>query len=143
MSIRALVFIDGVQSRCFLSILLTVATPISKCFPDIVIIAMPWSFSDAKFAIKAETASLAVRSDRRQSRRRAALLRRLSVVEPEDAIAKWKAGVIDAVVAPDEEQPRLLRDLEGVCPLAASARSLRTTIVLRVCLLTRSKLAKP
>src|SRR5213082_210232 len=43
-------------------------------------------------------------------------LRRLRFVEPEDAIAKWKAGIIDAVVAPDEEQPRLLRDLEGSVP---------------------------
>src|SRR5438132_3688196 len=40
-------------------------------------------------------------------------LRRLYFVEPDDAIAKWKTGVIDAVAAPDEEQPRLLRDLEG------------------------------
>ena len=70
-------------------------------------------------------------------------LRRLSVVEPEDAIAKWKAGVIDAVVAPDEEQPRLLRDLEGSVPSRVRSQPENDDRTPGYVLLTRSKLAKP
>jgi 4-amino-4-deoxy-L-arabinose transferase-like glycosyltransferase len=43
-------------------------------------------------------------------------LERLHFLEPEDVIAKWNARTIDAVIAPDEERPRLLRDLEGSIP---------------------------
>ena len=70
-------------------------------------------------------------------------MRRLSFVEPEDAIAKWKTGVIDAVVAPDEEQPRLLRDLEGSVPSRIRSQPENDDRTPGYVLLTRSKLAKP
>ena len=70
-------------------------------------------------------------------------MRRLSFVEPEDAIAKWKTGVIDAVVAPDEEQPRLLRDLEGSVPSRIRSQPENDDRTPGYFLLTRSKLAKP
>jgi 4-amino-4-deoxy-L-arabinose transferase-like glycosyltransferase len=70
-------------------------------------------------------------------------LQRLYFVEPEDAIAKWKTGVIDAVVAPDEEQPRLLRDLEGSVPSGMRSRHENDDRTPGYVLLTRSKLAKP
>ena len=69
-------------------------------------------------------------------------LRRLSFVEPEDAIAKWKTGAIDAVVAPDEEQPRLLRDLEGSVPSGIRSRDENDARTPGYVLLTRSKPAK-
>jgi 4-amino-4-deoxy-L-arabinose transferase-like glycosyltransferase len=70
-------------------------------------------------------------------------LRRLYFVEPEDAIAKWKTGVIDAVVVPDEEQPRLLRDLEGSVPSRIRSQPENDDRAPGYVLLTRSKLAKP
>jgi len=70
-------------------------------------------------------------------------MRRLSFVEPEDVIAKWKTGVIDAVVAPDEEQPRLLRDLEGSVPSRIRSQPENDDRTPGYVLLTRSKLAKP
>src|SRR6266404_6370765 len=70
-------------------------------------------------------------------------LRRLYFVEPDDAIAKWKTGVIDAVAAPDEEQPRLLRDLEGSVPSGIRSRHENDDRTPGYVLLTRSKLAKP
>ena len=70
-------------------------------------------------------------------------LRRLRFVEPEDAITKWKAGIIDAVVAPDEEQPRLLRDLEGSVPRASARGDENEERTPRYILLTRSRSAKP
>jgi 4-amino-4-deoxy-L-arabinose transferase-like glycosyltransferase len=69
-------------------------------------------------------------------------LRRLSFVEPEDAIAKWKTGAIDAVVAPDEEQPRLLRDLEGSVPSGIRSRDENDARTSGYVLLTRAKPAK-
>src|SRR5881398_2299534 len=68
-------------------------------------------------------------------------LRRLRFVEPEDAIAKWKAGIIDAVVAPDEEQPRLLRDLEGSVPSRIRSWTENDERTPRYILLTRSRSA--
>ncbi len=65
-------------------------------------------------------------------------LRRLYFVEPDDAIAKWKTGVIDAVVAPDEEQPRLLRDLEGSVPSRIRSWNENDDRTPRYILLTRS-----
>jgi 4-amino-4-deoxy-L-arabinose transferase-like glycosyltransferase len=70
-------------------------------------------------------------------------LRRLRFVEPEDAITKWKAGIIDAVVAPDEEQPRLLRDLEGSVPSRIRSGNENEERTPRYILLTRSRSAKP
>jgi len=70
-------------------------------------------------------------------------LRRLRFVEPEDAITKWKAGVIDAVVAPDQEQPRLLRDLEGSVPSRIGSWTENDERTRRYILLTRSRSAKP
>ncbi len=70
-------------------------------------------------------------------------LRRLRFVEPEDAITKWKAGIIDAVVAPDEEQPRLLRDLEGSVPSRIRSWTENDERMSRYVLLTRSRSAKP
>ena len=70
-------------------------------------------------------------------------LRRLYFVEPEDAIAKWKTGVIDAVVAPDEEQPRLLRDLEGSVPSRIRSQPETDDRTPGYVFMTRSKLAKP
>ncbi len=70
-------------------------------------------------------------------------LRRLRFVEPEDAIAKWKAGIIEAVVAPDEEQPRLLRDLEGSVPSRIGSWTKNDERTRRYILLTRSRSAKP
>jgi len=70
-------------------------------------------------------------------------LRRLYFVEPEDAIAKWKTGVLDAVVAPDEEQPRLLRDLEGSVPSRIRSWNEGDDRIPRYILLTRSGLTKP
>ncbi len=37
-------------------------------------------------------------------------------VSPEDAVQRWNAGTIDAVIAPEEDRPRLLHDLEGAVP---------------------------
>src|SRR5437764_3922557 len=68
-------------------------------------------------------------------------LDRLRFVEPEDAIAKWKAGIIDAVVAPDEEQPRLLRDLEGSVPSRIRSWTENDERTPRYILLTRSRSA--
>ena len=65
-------------------------------------------------------------------------LRRLYFVEPDDAIAKWKTGVIDAVAAPDEEQPRLLRDLEGSVPSRIRSWNENDDRTPRYILLTRS-----
>ena len=70
-------------------------------------------------------------------------LRRLRFVEPEDAITKWKAGIIDAVVAPDEEQPRLLRDLEGSVPSRIRSRDENDDRTPGYILLMRSRSAKP
>ena len=70
-------------------------------------------------------------------------LRRLRFVEPEDAITKWKAGIIDAVVAPDEEQSRLLRDLEGSVPSRTRSWIENDERTPRYILLTRSRSAKP
>ncbi len=41
---------------------------------------------------------------------------RLHFAEPDEVIAEWKTGEINAVIAPDKERPRLLRDLEGSVP---------------------------
>jgi 4-amino-4-deoxy-L-arabinose transferase-like glycosyltransferase len=65
-------------------------------------------------------------------------VRRLRFVEPEDAIAKWKAGIINAVVAPDEERPRLLRDLEGSVPARIRSWNENDDRIPRYILLTRS-----
>jgi len=65
-------------------------------------------------------------------------LRQLYFVEPDDAIAKWKTGVIDAVAAPDEEQPRLLRDLEGSVPSRIRSWNENDDRTPRYILLTRS-----
>jgi len=70
-------------------------------------------------------------------------LDRLRFVEPEDAITEWKAGIIDAVVAPDEEQPRLLRDLEGSVPSRIGSWTENDERTRRYILLTRSRSAKP
>ena len=70
-------------------------------------------------------------------------LDRLRFVEPEDAITEWKAGIIDAVVAPDEEQPRLLRDLEGSVPSRIGSWTKNDERTRRYILLTRSRSAKP
>jgi hypothetical protein len=65
-------------------------------------------------------------------------LRRLRFAEPEDAIAKWRAGIIDAVVAPDAERPRLLRDLEGSIPSRIRSWNENDDRTPRYILLTRS-----
>jgi 4-amino-4-deoxy-L-arabinose transferase-like glycosyltransferase len=70
-------------------------------------------------------------------------LRRLRFVKPEEAIAKWKAGIIDAVVAPEEERPGLLRDLEGSVPSRIRSWKKDDDRNPRYILLTRSRLAKP
>jgi hypothetical protein len=41
---------------------------------------------------------------------------RLRFVDPEEVIVRWKGGEINAVIAPEKERPRLLRDLEGSIP---------------------------
>lgn len=43
-------------------------------------------------------------------------LRKLHFAEPADVIAKWNAGEINAVVAPEADRPLLLRDLGGSIP---------------------------
>ncbi len=43
-------------------------------------------------------------------------LERPRFVSPEEALVRWNAGTIDAVIAPEEERPRLLHDLEGSIP---------------------------
>jgi hypothetical protein len=40
-------------------------------------------------------------------------VRRTRFTSPEDVIGRWNAGELDAVIAPEEERPRLLRDLSG------------------------------
>lgn len=65
-------------------------------------------------------------------------LRRLRFAEPEDAIAKWRAGIIDAVVAPDAERTRLLRDLEGSIPSHIRSWNENDDRTPRYVLLTRS-----
>jgi 4-amino-4-deoxy-L-arabinose transferase-like glycosyltransferase len=65
-------------------------------------------------------------------------LRQLRFIEPEDAIAKWKAGIIDAVVAPDRKRPRLLRDLEGSVPSRIRSWNENDERTPRYILLTRS-----
>jgi 4-amino-4-deoxy-L-arabinose transferase-like glycosyltransferase len=43
-------------------------------------------------------------------------LEQLRFVRPDEVIERWNAGTIDAVIAPEEERPRLLHDLEGAIP---------------------------
>ena len=43
-------------------------------------------------------------------------LERPRFVSPEEAVERWNAGAIDAVIAPEEERPRLLHELEGSIP---------------------------
>jgi 4-amino-4-deoxy-L-arabinose transferase-like glycosyltransferase len=65
-------------------------------------------------------------------------LERLHFVEPEDVITKWNAGTIDAVVAPEEERPRLLRDLEGSVPSRVRSWNENNNRTPHYILLTRS-----
>jgi 4-amino-4-deoxy-L-arabinose transferase-like glycosyltransferase len=43
-------------------------------------------------------------------------LERPRFVKPDEVVAHWNAGTIDAVIAPEAERPRLLHDLEGSIP---------------------------
>jgi 4-amino-4-deoxy-L-arabinose transferase-like glycosyltransferase len=57
---------------------------------------------------------------------------------PDDVIAHWNAGSIDAVVAPEEERPRLLHDLEGSIPSRIRSWGEHDKDTPRYVLLTRS-----
>ncbi len=52
-------------------------------------------------------------------------LGKLRFVSLEEAARLWREGAIDAVVAPDDERARLLRDLEGSIPAWPEVRSPR------------------
>lgn len=59
-------------------------------------------------------------------------------VRPEEVVAHWNAGSIDAVIAPEEERPRLLHDLEGSVPSRLRSWDEGQKDVPRYILLTRS-----
>ena len=59
-------------------------------------------------------------------------------VRPDDVIAHWNAGSIDAVIAPEEERPRLLHDLEGSIPSRIRSWNEGDKDTPRYVLLTRS-----
>lgn len=65
-------------------------------------------------------------------------LRRTRFSRLEDVIARWNAGELDAVVAPEEERPRLLRDLPGAIPSHLRSRDKESDSTPRYVLLTRS-----
>jgi hypothetical protein len=65
-------------------------------------------------------------------------LRRTRFSRPEDVIARWNAGELDAVVAPQEERPRLLRDLPGAIPSRLRSWNKESDATPRYVLLTRS-----
>ncbi|MEP6685493.1 MAG: hypothetical protein ABJB22_01840 [Verrucomicrobiota bacterium] len=65
-------------------------------------------------------------------------LRRPRFAELKDVIAKWNAGQLDAVVAPEEERPRLLRDLPGSIPSRLRSWEKESDRTPRYVLLTRS-----
>ena len=59
-------------------------------------------------------------------------------VRPEDVVVHWNAGAIDAVIAPEEERPRLLHDLEGSIPSRIRSWGENDKETPRYVLLTRS-----
>ena len=59
-------------------------------------------------------------------------------VRPEEVIERWNAGTIDAVIAPEEERPRLLHDLEGSIPSRIRSWAEHDKDTPRYVLLTRS-----
>jgi len=65
-------------------------------------------------------------------------LQRPHFARPDEAIAKWKAKEIDAVVIPESERPVMLRDLEGSVPSSIRSGSKKNEDVPRYVLLIRS-----
>jgi 4-amino-4-deoxy-L-arabinose transferase-like glycosyltransferase len=65
-------------------------------------------------------------------------LERPRFVSPEEAVERWNAGTIDAVIAPEEERPRLLHDLEGSIPSRIRSWSENDEDTARYVFLTRS-----
>jgi 4-amino-4-deoxy-L-arabinose transferase-like glycosyltransferase len=65
-------------------------------------------------------------------------LRRTRFFRSEDVIARWNAGELDAVIAPEEERPRLLRDLPGSIPSRLRSWDNENDTTPRYVLLTRS-----
>ena len=65
-------------------------------------------------------------------------LERPRFVSPEEAVERWNAGTIDAVIAPEEERPRLLHDLEGSIPSRIRSWGEHDKDTPRYVLLTRS-----
>ncbi|MFN2509795.1 MAG: hypothetical protein ABR589_13650, partial [Chthoniobacterales bacterium] len=48
-------------------------------------------------------------------------LRRTRFITPAEAVERWNAGEIDALVAPGEEVAQLLNELEGAAPASLEA----------------------
>jgi hypothetical protein len=65
-------------------------------------------------------------------------LERPRFVSLEEAVERWNAGTIDAVIAPEEERPRLLHELEGSIPSRIRSWSENNKETPRYILLTRS-----
>ncbi len=59
-------------------------------------------------------------------------------VRPDEVVEHWNAGTIDAVIAPEEERPRLLHDLEGSIPSRIRSWGEHDKDTPRYILLTRS-----
>jgi 4-amino-4-deoxy-L-arabinose transferase-like glycosyltransferase len=65
-------------------------------------------------------------------------LERSRFVRPDEVVEHWNAGIIDAVIAPEEERPRLLHDLEGSIPSRIRSWRENDTNTPRYILLSRS-----
>jgi len=65
-------------------------------------------------------------------------LRRTRFSRPEDVIARWKTDELDAVIAPEEERPQLLRDLPGSIPSRLRSWDKESDPAPRYVLLTKS-----
>jgi hypothetical protein len=65
-------------------------------------------------------------------------LQRPHFLSPDEVLERWNAGTIDAVIAPEEERPRLLHDLEGSVPSRIRSWSENDKTTARYILLTRS-----
>jgi 4-amino-4-deoxy-L-arabinose transferase-like glycosyltransferase len=69
-------------------------------------------------------------------------LERLRFAKPEEVITRWNTAAIDAVIAPEEERLRLLRDLEGSIPSRIRSWKKNDDRIPRYILLTRSQPAR-
>lgn len=65
-------------------------------------------------------------------------LRRSHFIKPERAAANWAEGKLDAVIVPNDQVPRMLRDLPGSIPARIELPRKRRTIPPRYVVLKKS-----